>query len=48
MAPEILNHNKKKSKKEYKEYNGKEIDIFAVGVLLFGLVSGEFPFEESL
>ena len=35
MAPEI---------RKGKEYNGKEIDIFSVGVVLFSLVRGLFPF----
>jgi len=35
MAPEIL---------EGKIYNGKKTDIFALGVVLFGLVCGVAPF----
>ena len=38
MAPEI---------RKGKEYNGKEIDIFSLGVVLFSLVRGLFPFSES-
>jgi len=36
MAPEILN-------KEY--YIGQKADIWAVGVVLFKIVSGSFPFQ---
>lgn len=35
MAPEILN---------FKEYFGEKVDIFAMGVVLFLLVVGKFPF----
>ena len=38
MAPEI---------KEGKIYNGKEIDIFSTGVILFIIVLGIFPFKEA-
>ena len=38
MAPEI---------KEGKTYNGKEIDIFSTGVILFIIVLGIFPFKEA-
>jgi len=38
MAPEI---------KEGKTYNGREIDIFSIGVILFIVVQGIFPFKEA-
>ena len=38
MAPEI---------KKGQVYNGKEVDIFSVGVVLFTLVRGLFPFDEA-
>ena len=38
MAPEI---------KEGKTYNGKQIDIFSFGVILFIIVQGIFPFKEA-
>jgi len=38
MAPEI---------KEGKTYNGKQIDIFSTGVILFIIVNGIFPFKEA-
>jgi serine/threonine protein kinase len=38
MAPEI---------KEGKVYNGKEIDMFSTGVILFIIVQGIFPFKEA-
>jgi serine/threonine protein kinase len=38
MAPEIL---------EYKEYDGKQVDIFALGVTLFAMVSGGLPFSNA-
>jgi len=38
MAPEI---------KEYSYYDGRETDIFSVGVILFILVIGFFPFKEA-
>ena len=38
MAPEI---------KERKTYNGKQVDIFSLGVLLFISVLGFFPFREA-
>ena len=38
MAPEI---------KQGKTYNGKEIDIFSAGVILFIIVVGTFPFREA-
>lgn len=38
MAPEI---------KEGKTYNGKEIDMFSTGVILFIIVQGIFPFKEA-
>ena len=38
MAPEILRRD---------FYKGKEVDIFALGVTLFWLMFGGFPFEEA-
>ena len=38
MAPEI---------KEGKTYDGKKIDIFSTGVILFIIVLGIFPFKEA-
>ena len=38
MAPEI---------KEGKIYNGKEVDIFSIGVVLFIMVRGIYPFTEA-
>lgn len=38
MAPEI---------KEGKTYDGKKIDIFSTGVILFIIVQGIFPFKEA-
>ena len=38
MAPEI---------KEGKQYNGKQVDIFSTGVILFIIVVGIFPFKEA-
>ena len=38
MAPEI---------RQGKVYNGKEIDVFSLGVMLFSLVRGLFPFSEA-
>ena len=38
MAPEILRRD---------IYKGKEVDIFALGVSLFWMVFGGFPFEEA-
>jgi serine/threonine protein kinase len=38
MAPEI---------KEGKQYNGKQIDMFSFGVILFIIVQGIFPFKEA-
>lgn len=38
MAPEIL---------ERKQYDGRQIDIFAVGVILFIIVVGSFPFQSA-
>merc|ERR1712022_47732 len=38
MAPEI---------KEGKQYDGKEIDMFSTGVILFIIVQGIFPFKEA-
>jgi len=35
MAPEI---------KEGKEFDGKKVDIFSTGVILFVIVHGIFPF----
>jgi len=35
MAPELL---------ERRAYNGKKVDMFAIGVILFFLVTGIFPF----
>jgi len=39
MAPEI---------KEGKTYDGRQVDIFSVGVILFIIVMGIFPFQEAL
>lgn len=36
MAPELVNKQ---------EYFGKPVDIWALGVLLYVLVSGHFPFK---
>lgn len=38
MAPEI---------KEGKQYDGRSIDIFSTGVILFIIVQGIFPFKEA-
>lgn len=38
MAPEI---------KEGKVYNGKQVDIFSIGVVLFIMVRGIYPFTEA-
>ena len=38
MAPEI---------KKGDVYNGKEVDIFSLGVVLYSLVRGLFPFGEA-
>ena len=38
MAPEI---------KKRQVYNGKSTDIFAVGVVIYILVKGQFPFIEA-
>ena len=38
MAPEI---------KKRQVYNGKSTDIFAVGVVIYILVKGQFPFVEA-
>jgi len=38
MAPEI---------KEGKQYKGTEVDVFSVGVILFIIVQGIFPFKEA-
>lgn len=38
MAPEI---------KEGKEYDGKQIDVFSIGVILFIMAKGTFPFQEA-
>ena len=38
MAPEI---------KEGKVYDGKKIDMFSTGVILFIIVQGIFPFKEA-
>ena len=38
MAPEI---------NEQKFYNGTEVDIFSMGVILYSIVVGKFPFERA-
>merc|ERR1712056_38133 len=38
MAPEI---------KEGKTYDGTQVDLFSVGVILFIIVQGIFPFKEA-
>jgi serine/threonine protein kinase len=38
MAPEI---------KEGKQYDGRQIDMFSTGVILFIIVQGIFPFKEA-
>merc|ERR1711976_710851 len=38
MAPEI---------KEGKTYSGKQVDMFSIGVILFIIVQGIFPFKEA-
>ena len=38
MAPEIL---------ERKTYNGRQADIFSLGVILFLTVLAKFPFREA-
>ena len=39
QAPEI--------KSQHKVYDGKKVDVFATGVILFILVVPDFPFEEA-
>mmetsp|Transcript_27780 Transcript_27780/g.20163 ORF Transcript_27780/g.20163 Transcript_27780/m.20163 type:complete len:86 (-) Transcript_27780:532-789(-) len=38
MAPEI---------KEGKQYDGTQVDVFSMGVILFIIVQGIFPFKEA-
>ena len=38
MAPELL---------AMKKYDGKTTDVFALGVILFIMVTGKFPFEQA-
>ena len=38
MAPEI---------KEGKQYKGQQVDMFSIGVILFIIVQGIFPFKEA-
>jgi serine/threonine protein kinase len=38
MAPEI---------KENKAYKGKQVDMFSIGVIIFIIVQGIFPFKEA-
>jgi len=38
MAPEII---------EGKEFDGKKVDVFALGVMMFIMVSGYFPFNNA-
>ena len=38
MAPEI---------RLLKPYNGRQVDIFSAGVVLFLLVKGYYPFEDA-
>jgi len=38
MAPELI---------QKRTYNGKKVDMFAIGVILFFLVTGVFPFEAA-
>ena len=38
MAPEVI---------EEKTYNGKKVDIFALGVITFIIVNGGFPFDTA-
>jgi len=38
MAPEI---------KEGKQYDGTQVDLFSVGVIIFIIVQGIFPFKEA-
>ena len=42
MAPEMLINYKKKSRAGY----GKEIDIWAAGIVLYMLVYGKSPFQD--
>ena len=39
MAPEI---------KEQKIYDGRQADLFSLGVVIFLIVKGSFPFKEAL
>ena len=38
MAPEI---------KDGKTYDGRQVDVFSVGVILWIIVQGIFPFQEA-
>ena len=38
MAPEII---------KGKQYKGKQVDMFSIGVILFIIVQGMFPFKEA-
>ena len=38
MAPEI---------KELETYDGKKVDIFSIGVIIYIIVEGHYPFKEA-
>ncbi len=33
--------------KNGKNYDGKQVDVFAAGVLCFTIIKGHYPFEET-